>query len=114
VLAGATVTVIVPEALTPGSGLSLKMKPLGLEDTFDEVSGLGEGDGDDPDVAPQAAAQTANATTATHALTDVNPALHRVVALPLQVTGAGRELIPACSSNRLHVPGQRRAAPAPE
>src|SRR5207249_10599073 len=74
VLAGATVTVIVPAAPTPGSGLSLKMRPLGLEDTFDEVSGLGEGDGDDPDVSPQAAAQTAHATHETHAMTDVHPA----------------------------------------
>src|SRR5205823_358926 len=113
VLAGATVTVIVPAAPPPGSGLSFKMRPLGLEDTFDEVW---TGRGRLRRSRRGAAGRRTNGERkhANHALTDVNPALHRVVALPLQVTGAGRELIPACSSSRLYVSGQRRAATAPQ
>src|SRR6266852_4658290 len=76
-------TVIVPAALTPGSGRMLNVTPAG------EGKPLGAGDGDGLVAAwpPQAPNPRAIATIATWALAAVTAARHRVPALPQQVTG---------------------------
>src|SRR5438094_1085117 len=100
VLVGPGVTRMVPFAVTPGSGLILKVCPEGdgVSDWVGDCWGLGDG------VAavspPQAAMNRASASVATHALADVIAAPHRVQALPVQVTGAGRDFTPARQRGR--------------
>src|SRR5260370_10835095 len=68
---GAAITVIVPLAVTPGSGLSLKRRPVGLglgEGFGEEAGGVGDGDCDAPDWPPHAIAQSASAPTESHNL----------------------------------------------
>lgn len=86
VVFGSALTVMVPVAVTPGSGFSLKVSPSGLGDGLGEAWVAGDGDDVDPELEPQATPQTATAINPIHALADVNPARHRVLALPLQVT----------------------------
>ncbi|GEM_PF-3985509 len=80
-----------------GAGAIGKVKPagLGVGDGLGETDGLAATDGEEDEGAcPQPDAH-ASTITANHALADVNSAWHRVLALPLQVTGAGRVLNPA-------------------
>src|SRR5260370_29462632 len=90
VVRAAAVRLMVPLALTPGSGVSLNASGLAVVEGegVGEVTGVGEGDVED-DPPPQATAQSAIA--ASHALAHFNPAQHRVRALPQQVTGSGLE-----------------------
>src|SRR5207247_2708460 len=78
VLVGPGVTRMVPFAVTPGSGLILKVCPKG------DCSGLG--DGGAAASPPHAAMNTAIASVTIAALADVMAATHRVQALPVQVT----------------------------
>src|SRR5690349_13081560 len=97
VVRAAAVRLIVPVALTPGSGVSLKFSGVALA----EADGAGEavevGDGEvDTDVPPPHAMEH-RAIAASHVLAHVNPAQHRARALPQQVAVAGWEFsfIPA-------------------
>src|SRR6266702_3719591 len=81
-------TVIVPAALTPGSGRMLKVTPAGKGECV--ALGVGEGEGFVAAWPPHAPTPRAIATIATWALTDVIAARHRVPALPQQVTGRPR------------------------
>src|SRR5205823_8487312 len=64
------VTVTVPPAVTPGSGVSLKTSPagLGVGEGLGDAVGVGEGDDVAADPPPQAIAETATAARANHAL----------------------------------------------
>src|SRR2546422_11234733 len=88
VLLGPGVTRMVPFAVTPGSGLILKVCPEG------DCSGLGDGVAIAVASPPHAAMNTAIASVTIDALADVIAAPHRVQALPVQVTGAGRDFTP--------------------
>src|SRR5437773_3294264 len=102
VLVGPGVTRMVPLAVTPGSGLILKVCPEGngVSDWLGDCSGLADGEGVAAVSPPHAAMNTAIASVTIHALADVIAAPHRVQALPVQVTGAGRDFTPARQRRR--------------
>jgi hypothetical protein len=82
---GLAISVIVPFDLTEESaGFSLKVKTLpGVGEVLPEAEGLGVGKIAEPGEAPQAA---------THSTIEARASQHRVLGIPQQVTGAGREL----------------------
>ena len=84
VVFGPAMTVMVPFEVTEESaGLSLKLKTLpGVGDLPAGSKGLGVGKAADPGEAPQAAA---------HSKIEARASQHRVLGIPQQVTGAGRE-----------------------
>jgi hypothetical protein len=90
------VTVMVPAAVVVAGGAAVigNVSPagLGVGDGLGATDGLAatDGEGDEAAWPPQAVTQAATAATAIHFLADVNSAWHRVLALPQQVTGAGR------------------------
>jgi hypothetical protein len=87
---------MVPAALVVagGAGAIGKVRPTGPDvgEGLGAIDGLAttDGEGDEADGLPHAT-EVVIATTANHALADVNSAWHRVLALPQQVTGAGRD-----------------------
>ena len=89
---------MVPVALALLTGLSWKEKvlELGEGEWPGEVASVGVGDGTDPASPPHATAHVAIAAIATDVMAHLNAVSHRVPGIPLQVTGGGRNLIPAC------------------
>src|SRR6202165_2331441 len=93
------VTMMVPAAVVVagGAGAIGKVRPTGPDvgEGLGATDGLATTGGDELEWPPQATTHAVTATTANHFCADVNPSRHRVLALPQQVTGAGREWNPA-------------------
>src|SRR3989442_5702376 len=93
-------TAMVPVALAVLTGFSWKEKALGLGEGRwpGDVAWVGVGDGVEPASPPHAAAHVAIAAIASDVMAHLNAVLHRVPGIPVQVTGGGRDKIPACPS----------------
>jgi len=72
VVLGSAMRAMVPFAVTPDSGVSLKINAfvIGEDEALEEAAGVGEGEGEGvaADPPPQAIAQTATTATTNHAL----------------------------------------------